>query len=418
MVVTRNTTQPTTCQHRREHWCRSDDGSILIPVAVCLLGLLTFSAFTIDNGVMLSSRRQAQNAADAGAMAAGLYLAWDDSTDQPGAQAAGVAAAQLHQVWDDIPDVTLADVTFPPCPPGAPGPVDQCVRVDVFRNQRPGGNPLPAFFASLAGVTDQGVRATATAQIVYGDSADCLLPFAIPDRWREVRDDWSIEPPPGMPTGEDDNTISYPDDDAQGPPDEMSWWDPEDTFDVVEQVGNHGGDPLTGIIDIYNPGPAPVVPTPYNPLDPLDPVVLAEPTGFNVETDHGMRIKLKARNREQIVPSWYYPIVLPDGLGNGANDYRYRIRNCTDVVVPEDMVFTVEPGNMRGPTRVIQDLIDEDLGAEWDPLATTEGFPGGVSGGCSATPPTPDGTEPCGRRAHQFTLSRTALVLARDSSGA
>ena len=33
----------------------------------------------------------------------------------------------------------VADVTFPPCPPGAPGLADVCVRVDVFRNQRAGG---------------------------------------------------------------------------------------------------------------------------------------------------------------------------------------------------------------------------------------------------------------------------------------
>ena len=60
----------------------------------------------------------------------------------------GVAAAQVNEVWGTAPHVTLSDVTFPPCPPGAPGPVDTGVRGDVYRNQ--GRNPLPAFFASLA----------------------------------------------------------------------------------------------------------------------------------------------------------------------------------------------------------------------------------------------------------------------------
>ena len=108
------------------------------------------------------SRGQAQNAADAGALAAALYMAHDGG-DQPGAQALGVAAAQASSVWGAQPDITLADVTFPACPPGSPGLPDTCVKVDVFRNQRAGGSPLPVFFSSLIGVTGQGVQATATA---------------------------------------------------------------------------------------------------------------------------------------------------------------------------------------------------------------------------------------------------------------
>ncbi len=163
---------------------RDESGSILIPVAVCLLGLLAFSAFTVDNGVMLSSRRQAQNAADAGALAAALYLAWDDVNDPAGAQAMAVNAAQRNFVWGGTPDVTLADVTFPTCPPGAPGLVDTCVRVDVFRNQRANGSPLPAFFASLVGINTQGVQATATAQVIYGEEATCQGRSKIRPPWR------------------------------------------------------------------------------------------------------------------------------------------------------------------------------------------------------------------------------------------
>jgi hypothetical protein len=83
------------------------------------------------------------------------------------------------------PDITDADVTFPPCPPGAPGLPDTCVKVDTFRNQRPGGNPLPTFFSRLVNITEQGVRATATAQIITGDTTDCLKPWAVIDRWDE-----------------------------------------------------------------------------------------------------------------------------------------------------------------------------------------------------------------------------------------
>ena len=76
------------------------------------------------------------------------------------------------------------------CPPGSPGAgANACIRVDVFRNQRAGGNPLPTFFGQLVGIAEQGVRATATAEVLFGDSTDCVKPFAIPDKWLEHRND-------------------------------------------------------------------------------------------------------------------------------------------------------------------------------------------------------------------------------------
>ena len=327
----------------RRRW-RSEDGSILIPVAVCMLGLLTFSAFTIDHGVLLSSRRQAQTAADAGALAAALYLAWDDVTDQAGAQAMGVTAAQQNFVFGGQPDVTLADVTFPTCPPGAPGPVDTCVRVDVFRNQRANGSPLPAFFASLAGITTQGVRATATAQVVYGEeatTASCLLPFAVPDRWLEIREEWET-PTPAV----DDSVFpaDYPMDGWTS--DDV--WDPDDEYDVVTQSGQHGGVPLTGIVDFYDETPM-------------------TGTGYGMSNDNGLRMLLKGNNASRAAPSFYYPIVLPDGLGTGANNYKFRINYCTELTDTVEIGDTLlaETGNMVGPTREIQNLIDADPSAAW-----------------------------------------------------
>ena len=88
------------------------------------------------------------------------------------------------------PDVTPGDVTFPVCPPGSPGAgTNSCIRVNVFRNQRADGNPLPTFFGRLLDINEQGVRATATAEVMFGDSTDCVKPFAIPDKWLEARDD-------------------------------------------------------------------------------------------------------------------------------------------------------------------------------------------------------------------------------------
>ena len=50
-------------------------GAITIHVSIALIALLAFSAFVIDYGSMWVSRRQAQNAADAGALAGAISLA-------------------------------------------------------------------------------------------------------------------------------------------------------------------------------------------------------------------------------------------------------------------------------------------------------------------------------------------------------
>ena len=360
---------------------RDESGSILIPVAIALLGLLAFSAFTIDNGVMLSSRREAQNAADSAALAAALYLAWDNPNDQAGAQATAVAAAQQHLVWGNQPDVVLADVTFPPCPPGAPGLADDCVRVDVFRNQRGGGDPLPAFFAMLAGVTEQGVRATATAQILYGTAAtDCLLPFAIPDRWIEVREDWNIAADPGVAPGDaiDDSNappaLAYPYDSRNdfGLDGTFELWDPDDTFDIVEQQGQAGGDPLwpAQLVDLYAEGPwQPTTAPNYG-----DPNFHLDPTGYSQGYDHGLQVVVKAGTGGQVSPGFYYPVVIPDGLGSGGSTYRNRIEGCTgSYELTPGTNLSVEPGNMVGPTRQGVDYLRGlDPNSEWsDVLAGT-----------------------------------------------
>ena len=67
--------KPIRSVHGRARPRNGERGAILIHVAIAVLGLLAISSFSIDYGVMMVSRGQAQTAADAGAMAAALYLA-------------------------------------------------------------------------------------------------------------------------------------------------------------------------------------------------------------------------------------------------------------------------------------------------------------------------------------------------------
>ena len=104
--------------------------------------LLAFSAFVLDYGVMWTARRQAQNAADAGALAGATARGYDDYDDPPDSGgivpqiASNVAAANL--IWNQ-PGTTV--VTFD-CPAGVTG---RCVRVDVYRNGENGSSSLPTF---------------------------------------------------------------------------------------------------------------------------------------------------------------------------------------------------------------------------------------------------------------------------------
>ena len=330
---------------------QSERGAIVIMVAVALLGLLAFSAFTIDHGVLLVSRRQAQNSADAGALAGARFLAFDGATDWVGAQLVAEAFAEANGVWTEPPDVTPADITFPPCPPGAPGIPDTCIRVDVFRNQRPNGNPLPVFFASLVGMPNQGVRATATAQIVSADAARCVKPFAIPDKWTE----W--------------NPV-------------VSEWTEDDTFERYISNGPNAGQLLNPADDYL---------APWNAADGIG-------SGFTPEADGGRRLRLKVGNpQEALAPGLFLPVVINPVEGPGGNNYRENIAACDLTEWEPGDLLTVEPGNMVGPTvQGIQALYDLDPDAWWDDSdgPTAFGDLGSVVGGCMEYGTCPDGLSP------------------------
>lgn len=165
----------------RKNQPNGEQGAILVHVAAAMIGLMAFSTFAIDYGVFWLGRRQAQNAADAGALAGAIALAYDDYNDRTAtgpAQDSAVSAALSNLVFGAPPSVLAdTDVTFPLCPDDG---TDGCIRVDVYRTLDR-GNPLPVFAGTFVGLTDQDVQATATAKVYGGNSVDCLRPFAVPD---------------------------------------------------------------------------------------------------------------------------------------------------------------------------------------------------------------------------------------------
>ena len=323
----------------------SERGAVLVQVAIALLGLTALSAFVADYGVLWVSRRQAQNSADAAAMAGAISMGFVSMSNQALARQAAIDAANQNTVWGQAPNITPGDVTFPVCPPGSPGAgAPACIQVDLYRNQAR-GNPLPTFFGRVANVANQGVRATATAEVLFGDSTDCVKPFAVPDKWLERRNDVA---PPG--------------------------WSELDSFERYAQNGNNRGQ-LLSPADLYEPPGGAGNTTGVNG------------TGFTRTSvtlggsDYGRILTLKQGNpQDQVSPGWFQPVVLTPGQ-TGGNNYRNNIANCNGTVIGPGTVLQVEPGNMIGPTRQgMADLIALDSTAIWD--TSLNGGLGGVGGGC------------------------------------
>jgi hypothetical protein len=186
------------------HTCRGQEGAVFIQVGIAVFVLMAFNVFVLDYGLMWVARNQAQNAADAGALAGALARGYDDFADPPSTRhslaaqiARGVAAA--NSVWQEA---ATPVVSFD-CPAGVTG---RCTKIDVFRDGTAGSNALPTLFGPMLGVGTQRVRATATAITLNGNATPCLHPIAFADDWTENRDpenefnryyEGTAPPPPG-----------------------------------------------------------------------------------------------------------------------------------------------------------------------------------------------------------------------------
>jgi Flp pilus assembly protein TadG len=346
-------------QRTREH------GAILIQVAIGMVALMALSALAIDYGVKVASRRAAQNAADAGALAGAIALSFDNPNDKSNtgpAKQSALKYALANGVWGQSPNVNVTtDITFPACP--APGGTT-CVRVDVYRNQER-GNALPMFFGGLVGVNSQGVKASAIAKVLTGDQTDCLKPWAVIDRWDEFA---GTEPDWNQPGGDPD-------------------WNMLSTFDRYS-TGTGNNPPQEN--DLYVP-PDPTVTSESDPRH--------WGTGFNPVRDQGRQFAIKVDNSGAISSGWFRSVDLPrvDTQNGGAQAYSSNIVSCNgwptaiaDPAVPcptdptqinswQDKIYWAQRGCLRvqtgiaqGPTVAgIQELIDRDSDASWDPSTKT-----------------------------------------------
>jgi Flp pilus assembly protein TadG len=285
-----------------------ESGFSLVFVAVGFMGFLAASMLAIDVGMIMTARNQAQNSADASALAGATALAYDDwdnrSPTGPAVKNA-LAAGLANQVMSANVSLTSADISFPNDPTGQPNRV----KANVFRDASR-GNPVSTLIAQYFGIATANINATATAEASPADSMTCVKPFTIPDRWIE----------------------------KQTPP-----FDPDDSFDAFASKNKPLANP-----DVY-----------------IGPDDAANYTGYDAERDKGLQIMLKADNNTKIAPSFYYPYAIPGSTG--ASDFRNNIGTCNTTVMQFNQLFDPEPGNMVGPTKQgMDDLIALDPNAYWD----------------------------------------------------
>ena len=272
------------------------------------MGFMTFfaaSTLAIDVGMYMTARSQAQNAADAGALAGATALVFNDYYDRsaggPVVRSA-ITTAESNLVIGNTVSVQTGDVTFPLGPTG----LDNRVQVNVFRTTNR-SNPVATLIGPVFGINTVDIGATATAEAAPADAVECAKPFTIPDRWKE-------------------NSIP-----------------PNGTFERYDNQGNL----LPNADEYFPPG------TPghamYGYSDALPP-----------SGDRGLVLTLRAGTGNNIEPSFYFSWVMPGGE-IGGDFYRENIANCNKGVLGRGLDFTQEPGNKVGETNQgIDDLMLKD----------------------------------------------------------
>ncbi|HZI94468.1 MAG TPA: pilus assembly protein TadG-related protein [Patescibacteria group bacterium] len=138
------------------------------------------------------------------------------------------------------------------------------------------------------------------------------------------------------------------------------------------------------IPDAYDDQSAPI--GSYNNGDYYKQGVTSWGTNYrNNNYDVGTQLVLKQGTPgSAVAPGQFYPIdlPLPNGPTTGGARYKENIESCNGQVVNINDSVMTETGNMVGPTKQgVQDLIDQDPGARWDPAlgVVNSAFPPGGS---------------------------------------
>ena len=157
---------------------RDERGISNMLVGFGFIGFMASTVLALDAGWWVVARSQAQNSADAGALAGAVALVFNDFNNRSAsgpAVTSAMNAAEANGVGNGQVDVGPEDVTFPLGPTGLNN------RVGVLVEQT-----IPTILGGMFGMQSMQSRAYAEAEASPANAARCLLPFTLPDKWQEM----------------------------------------------------------------------------------------------------------------------------------------------------------------------------------------------------------------------------------------
>ncbi len=160
--------------HRR-HWMRSQQGNAIVLVAIAAVAILGFAVLAIDGAILMVTRTQLHNAADAAALAGASALVNGDENE---AIARAIDFASQNMAYQESMSsvrINEDDITFL-----APNKI----RVRTHRTHAT-NDALRTFFMRVVNPKSDNLAdmsAVATAQAFDVCGSRCLKPWAIPDR--------------------------------------------------------------------------------------------------------------------------------------------------------------------------------------------------------------------------------------------
>lgn len=304
-------------------------GSVTILATGALLLVAFAGGLAVDYGFLQYKRAQLQTAADASALAgAQVLLQYGSNLD--GVTGVSVDFGQRNLTSQDSPNLAVraSDVAF--YKDGTPS-LESPNQVEVAAG-RTGtrGNPVDLFLGGVLGQSTADVSASARAALFCARSTNCIKPFSPPAKF-----EW------------DDNCDC-------GSKSDNNKYNNNGKFDMAcaceASETDTDGDGKAFKVLGYGPD------------------------------DLGATITLKlADNADSLENSHYFIIDLPPvnrgDPSEGGDRYREMIAHCTDynnVPVYVGDTLRLNPGGKVGPTRQgIDDLIDQDPGATWNPATSS-----------------------------------------------
>jgi len=147
---------------------KDEKGVFLVAVALMLIALLAFVALAVDTGVLYSARTDAQEVADAAAMAGAFTFVNTPSLPQPATAAThALGIATANTVMGKA--ISAGDVTV------TPDIAKRRVTVSIRVTQT-------TYFAKAIGIGSADVVATATAESSqYATGSACVKPWFLPN---------------------------------------------------------------------------------------------------------------------------------------------------------------------------------------------------------------------------------------------